>query len=61
MNITLYQYEVMDAIQEYLYKEYRIDVDLYESLSDAPCIAATETKYPVKKHKNGKPMKHEDG
>ena len=61
MKITLYQYEVMDAIQEYLYKEYGIDVDLYESLSEAPCISATETEYPIKKHKNGKPMKDKDG
>jgi len=61
MNITLYQYEVMDAIQEYLCKEYGINLDLYESISEAPCISATERKYPVKKHKNGKPMKDEDG
>jgi len=61
MQIKLYQYEVMDAIQEYLYKEYGIDVDLYESLSEAPCISATETEYPIKKHKNGKPMKDKDG
>jgi len=61
MQIELYQYEVMDAIQEYLYKEYGINVDLYESLGDAPCISATETEYPIKKHKNGKPMKDKDG
>ena len=61
MQIELYQYEVMDAIQEYLYKEYGIDVDLYESLGDAPCISATEMEYPIKKHKNGKPMKDKDG
>jgi hypothetical protein len=51
----------MDAIQEYLCKEYGIDLDLYESLSEAPCISATETEYPIKKHKNGKLMKDEDG
>ena len=61
MNITLYQYEVMDAIQTYIKKEYGIDVDLYESLSEVPCISATETEYPIKKHKNGKPMKDEYG
>ena len=61
MQIELYQYEVMDAIQEYLYKEYGIDVDLYQSLGDAPCISATEMEYPIKKHKNGKPMKDKDG
>ena len=61
MQIELYQYEVMEAIQEYLYKEYGIDVDLYESLGDAPCISATEMEYPIKKHKNDKPMKDKDG
>jgi hypothetical protein len=51
----------MDAIQEYLCKEYGIDLDLYKSLSEAPCISATETEYPIKKHKNGKLMKDKDG
>ena len=61
MQIELYQYEVMDAIQEYLCKEYGIDLELYESLGEAPCISATEMEYPIKKHKNGKPMKDKEG
>ena len=60
MQIELYQYEVMEAIQDYLVKEYSIDTCLGES-SEPPCITAVEIDYPIKKHKNGKPMKDEHG
>ena len=61
MQIELYQYEVIDAVQDYLKKEYGLDVDLHESIYDCPSIEHIEIKYPVKKHKNGKPMKDKDG
>lgn len=61
MNINLYQYEVMDAIQDYVKKEYGIDVDLYESLSECPLITTTERDVPYKKYKNGKVIKDEQG
>jgi hypothetical protein len=61
MNITLYQYEVVEAIQEYLTQKYDMDVDLQNNFIDWPCIEYTETETPYKKHKNGKVMKDADG
>ncbi len=61
MNITLYQYEVVEAIQEYLTQKYDMDVDLQDNSIDWPCIEYTETETPYKKHKNGRVMKDADG
>ena len=61
MNITLYQYEVVEAIQEYLTQKYDMDVDLQDNFVDCPCIKYIEIETPYKKHKNGKVMKDADG
>ena len=60
MNITLYQYEVIEAIEEYVSTKYGMDIYNIK-LSDNPCIEYTEQETPYKKHKNGKVMKDSEG
>ena len=48
MNITLYQYEVVEAIQEYLTQKYDMDVDLQDNFVDCPCIKYIEIETPYK-------------
>ena len=58
MNIELTQWEVIEALSDYVEANYGIMVDAEAQLSDYPTISYTESTYAPKKHKNGKVMRH---
>jgi hypothetical protein len=57
MKIELCQWEVMEAIKEYLEREYGIDDEQFE-LRDLPHIEYQRAKWEPIKHKNGRIKKH---
>ena len=59
MNIELTQWEVFEALEDYIKKRYGFSVGIEEQCSEYPTIAYTEAVYAPRKHKNGKVMKHE--
>ena len=53
MKIELGQYEVMEAIKEYVQREYGIN-DVQNELCDLPHIQYERAKWEPMKHKNGR-------
>ena len=60
MEIKLGQYDVLEAIEEYVKKNYGFELDCYNQLEEYPTISYLKRIYAPKKHKNGKVMKHPD-
>ena len=59
MNISLYQFELQEAIALYLKKEHNIVLDTNDI--DYTSIEYQEREQVFKKHKNGKVVKNEHG
>ena len=60
MKIELAYYEVMDAIEKYVFEKYNMKVDMYEDTEFCETENTTLIRQP-KKHKNGKDVKNEHG
>jgi len=60
MNIELYQFEVMEAINDYINKKYNFSMDM-EQIFEHPMIEYSEYERVYKKDVNGKVKKRKDG
>ena len=60
MKIELNYYEVMEAVDMYLFQKYKMQVDMYEDTELCETETTTFIRQP-KKHKNGKDVKNEHG
>ena len=60
MKIELNYYEVMEAVDMYLFQKYKMQVDMYEDTELCESETTTLIRQP-KKHKNGKDVKNEHG
>ena len=56
MKLTLYKYQVMEAIEQYL-QEKGINIEAEDEVS----LELSRAIYEVKKHKNGKPVMNAHG
>jgi hypothetical protein len=56
MKLSLYKYQVMEAIEQYL-QEKGIHIEAEEEVS----LELSRAVYQVKKHKNGKPVMNKHG
>jgi len=61
MQIKIWHYEVLEAIQELMNKKYGMDVDLSEQCDDYPTIEHHVYERVYKKHANGKNIKDKNG
>jgi len=61
MEIKLSQYEVMDAVEQYINKKYNMCIDLEDQTQEYPSIEHTVYNRVWKKHKNGKDFKDKNG
>jgi len=61
MRIKMDQWEVLRAVELYFKSEYGVDCDLAEGLHEWPVIDYQEQVHVMKKHKNGRLVKNENG
>ena len=60
MKIELCYFEVMDALEKYVFEKYNMEINMYENTESCETENITFTRRP-KKHKNGKDVKNEHG
>ena len=60
MEIKLQQHEVVEAIEAFVQNKYGLTSSL-NSFYDYPCFTYTKVQRPVKKHRNGYPLKDHNG
>jgi len=60
MEIKLHSWDINQAIEDYLKKNHKLDVD-FSKMYDYPCFEFTEKEVVYKRHSNGKIKKHKDG
>jgi len=58
MEIKLMQYEVLEAIEDYIKKNHSFEIDINDQLEEYPSIAYLERTYGPQKYKNGQVKKH---
>ena len=60
-EIKLNSWDINEAIEDYLKKKYKLDIDITNDLEMYPCLEYTVRKYDYKKFKNGKYKTDKDG